>query len=61
MKRLAKQGSALLLAALLSLSLLAGCGQQTGTASSAGASGSAAAETTKVSVAALKGPTAMRP
>jgi len=59
MKRLAKQGSALLLAALLSLSLLAGCGQQTGTASSAGASGSAAAETTKVSVAALKGPTAM--
>ena len=63
MKRLAKQGSALLLAALLSISLLAGCGQQTGTASaaasSAGASGSAAAETTKVSVAALKGPTAM--
>lgn len=63
MKQLAKQGSALLLAALLSISLLAGCGQQTGTASaagsSAGASGSAAAETTKVSVAALKGPTAM--
>lgn len=61
MRKMEKRGFALLLAALMSLAVLTGCGAQTAAGpSSAAASGSAAeAAVTELKVAALKGPTAM--